>query len=201
MKICYFFSADWPEARDLLHEHAPGAEEIWTGGGPYDYWHATLLRWGLDDLVTIEQDNGIHEEVIPQFEACTEPWCAFGYQIGSYTCYTGGGCRKLSLEAQRLVPASALQYPVRDIGECPECAVLCWRHMDTRITAALEDAGLGVHIHKPDIRHLRMELCLSLRDQEAGAAHRLPRADAQRGQVQVAGGSPYGSGGDDRGAV
>jgi hypothetical protein len=131
---------------------------VWTGANEYHYWQETISRWGKDDLVTIEQDNGIHEEVIPQFRDCTEPWCAFGYQVGSYICLKGGGCRKLSLEAQQIVPVDALRYPVPDIGECPECAVLCWRHMDSRISAALEIAGLSVHEHTPQIRHLRMEL-------------------------------------------
>jgi hypothetical protein len=182
MRVCYFFSADWPEARQLLHEHAPGAEEIWTGDGLYDYWRATLDRWGHDDLVTIEQDNGIHADVIPQFENCPEPWCSFGYQIGSYICVEGGGCRKLSLEAQQAVTIEHLEYPVPpeswewsvplavqaegissrtvrilDIGECADCAALCWRHMDTRIGGALKRAGFNVHVHEPSIRHLRME--------------------------------------------
>jgi hypothetical protein len=157
VKICYFWSADWPEARRLLAEHAPHAESVWTGGNSYAYWHATLLRWGTDDLVTIEQDNGIHEEVIPQFEACPELWCSFGYAIGTSTCYTGGGCRKLSLELQRQVPVERLEYPVPDVGECPECAALCWRHLDTRITETLLRGGYAPHKHYPDIRHLRME--------------------------------------------
>jgi hypothetical protein len=179
LKVCYFYAADWPEARDLVIKHAPMAEHVWTGSHPYEYWQATTFRWGQDDLVTIEQDNGIHEDVIPQFRECTEPWCSFGYPIGTSLCYTGGGCRKLSLEAQQAVPVHALTGRVRDIGECPECAALCWRHMDTRIAAALEDAGFEVHKHTPDIRHLRMELALRHRDQEAGAAHCLTGDDTQ----------------------
>lgn len=201
MRVCYFYSADWTEARRLLHENAPEAEEVWTGDGLYDYWHATMLRWGTDDLVTIEQDNGIHEEVIPQFRDCPEPWCSFGYQIGSYTCTEGGGCRKLSLEAQQAVTVQHLEYPpplpvwewaavqrskgIIDIGECLDCAVLCWRHMDTRIANALKRAGFQVHVHKPDIRHLRMELCLRHSYEEAGTAYRLPGVDAQRGKIQA----------------
>ena len=99
-----------------VHEHAEGAEEVWTGGGVYDYWHAMAIRWGQDDLVTIEQDNGIHESVIPQFEACPEPWCSFGYQIGGYICTEGNGCRKLSLEAQEAVTFEHLEYPRRCRG-------------------------------------------------------------------------------------
>ena len=156
MKVCYFFSADWPEARDLLHKHAPGAEEVWTGDDPYDYWHAMAMRWGQDDLVTIEQDNGIHAEVIPQFEACPEPWCSFGYQIGSYICTEGNGCRKLSLDAQRAVTFQDLEGFVADIGGCPDCAALCWRHLDTRIANALKRVGYKVHVHTPNVRHLRM---------------------------------------------
>jgi len=175
VRVCYFFSADWPEARDLLHQHAPGAEEIWTGNSVYDYWHAMALRWGEDDLVTIEQDNGIHEEVIPQFQDCKEPWCSFGYQIGSYICTEGNGCRKISLEAQKTVTFAHLEYPpplpawepvipptrsrgIADIGECADCAALCWRHLDTRIAGALKRAGYTVHVHTPNVRHLRMPL-------------------------------------------
>ncbi len=204
LKICYFFSADWPEARDLLHEHAPDAEEIWTGDSVYDYWHAMAMRWGQDDLVTIEQDIGIHGNVIPTFKGCPEPWCSFGYQVGSYICTEGNGCRKISLEAQRVVTFEDLQYPVlhpgdprngvQDIGGCPDCAALCWRHLDTRIAGALRRAGYTVHVHTPNVRHLRMPkidggLCLRHGDQEARAAHRLACGNGQRGQVQVRAGS------------
>jgi hypothetical protein len=201
LKVYYFYSADWPEACDLVIRHAPMAEHVWTGGHPYEYWQATTFRWGQDDLVTIEQDIGIHAEVIPQFENCPEPWCAFGYQIGTSLCYTGGGCRKLSLEAQQQVPLPALMYPVRDIGECPVCAALCWRHMDTRITAALEDAGFRVHVHEPQVRHLRMELALRHGDEEAGTAHRLASGNAQGGQVQVGTGKTNGPCCDHRGII
>ena len=152
----------WPEARELVHQYAPEAEFVWTGADDHHYWRETASRWGLDDLVTIEQDNAIHENVIPEFKACKEPWCSFGYQIGAYICTTGGGCRKLSLQAQQRVPVLNLLYAdphagIPDIGGCPDCAALCWRHMDTRISAALGRAGFRVHVHKPDIRHLRME--------------------------------------------
>ena len=158
MRVWYFWSADWPEARRLLAEHAPGAESVWTGAGEYAYWRETAARWGVDDLVTIEHDNGIHADVIPQFEACPEPWCSFAYKIGTYLCTTGGGCRKLSLDLQRQVAIRDFLYPVRDIGECPECAALCWRHMDTRITETLRRAGFSEpHVHEPPVRHLRME--------------------------------------------
>jgi hypothetical protein len=158
--ICYFWSAEWPEARRLLAEHAPDAESVWTGGDDYHYWRETAARWGHDDLVTIEQDNGIHAGVIPGFEACPEPWCSFGYEIGGSLCVLGGGCRKLSLDLQKQVSLADILYPVRDIGECPDCAALCWRHMDTRISAALQRAGCTVHVHEPPIRHLRAELGL-----------------------------------------
>ena len=152
----------WPEAREMVHRYAPDAELVWTGADDHHYWRETAARWGIDDLVTIEQDNAIHEDVIPQFAECKEPWCAFGYPIGTALCYTGGGCRKLSLEAQQRVTVPKLLYPdlargITDIGACPDCAALCWRHMDSRIMAALQRAGYTVHEHKPDIRHLRME--------------------------------------------
>jgi hypothetical protein len=127
------------------------------GGDDYQYWRETAARWGQDDLVTVEGDIGIHEKVIPEFTACPEPWCCYSYQVGSYMCTTGGGCRKLSLPAQQAVTLADIAYPVRDIGECPECAALCWRHLDTRITSALMRAGFRVHVHEPPVRHLRME--------------------------------------------
>jgi hypothetical protein len=130
---------------------------VWTGADDYHYWRETTARWGTDDLVTIEQDNGIHGGVIPAFTGCPEPWCCFGYEIGGYICTTGGGCRKLSYAVQQQVTVHDLLGLVGDVGECAECAALCWRHMDTRITEALRRAGYEVHVHQPDIRHLRME--------------------------------------------
>lgn len=160
MITCYFFAADWPEARQLLAEHAPMAEQVWTGADPYHYWRETAARWGRDVFVSIEQDNAIHHRVIPEFASCPEPWCSFGYEIGGSLCTTGGGCRKLSLGVQRQVTLADILYPVRDIGECADCAALCWRHMDTRISAALQRAGYAVHVHEPPVRHLRAELGL-----------------------------------------
>lgn len=159
MRICYFFSADWPEALRLLDEHAPQAERIYTGADKYAYWNAYRTRWDIheDDFVTIEHDIGIHADVIPQFEDCTEPWCAFGYQIGSYICYTGNGCSKYSARLRLDVPMRDLMPFVPDVGQCPDCAAYCWAHFDTAVSARLHRAGFRPHVHEPNVRHLRME--------------------------------------------
>lgn len=161
MRVCYFWAAEWPEARRLLTEHAPEAVPVWTGENPYSYWHAYDAEWNGnagEDLVTIEQDIGIHGDVLPQFRDCPEPWCAFGYQVASYTCIYGNGCSKYSRELRAEVRTDLILPLVPDIGECADCAAYCWRHLDSAVSAELMRRGYQPHVHTPDVRHLRMEL-------------------------------------------
>jgi hypothetical protein len=145
----------WPDALRAL---PLGAERVYTGPGTHDYWRVFTERWtGESDLVAIEQDVLIHDDVLPQFAACPEPWCAFGWQVTPgmvSTCWLG--CTKFSAALQREVTLSTHQP-----GNCvedPGCGpVPCHRHLDLVLASVAGHLGQDLpHIHEPLITHLRV---------------------------------------------
>lgn len=137
-----------------------GAEQAWTGPGTGDYFREFASLWGaspLDDLVTIEQDVAVHPDVIPQFAACPQPWCSFGWQVGPRQHSTWWlGCTKFSAALQKAVDLSGIRGHTADI--CMNCTEFtpCHRHLDVILSAVGEYLGYEQpHVHYPDIRHLR----------------------------------------------
>lgn len=118
MKVlcCYAGRANLhPRTARGLRLNCPPAwlEMIDTSGSPTDYWDALKEHWtGEDDLVVIEQDIEIHEEVLPSFIKCRQPWCSFAYflRVGQMSCPLGEslGCTKFSAELQQMVPADLI---------------------------------------------------------------------------------------------
>jgi len=153
MRTAYFWFTRWPEAQAAL---PPDAERVYTGPGTHDYWHALAARWNTgQDLVVIEQDVIIHDQVIPQFAACPEPWCSFAYEVGpGQHCWWWLGCTRFSAQLQAAVPLT-----VEQPGECltRTCGPWpCHRHMDVILQPIMRHLGQQQpHQHEPDIRHLR----------------------------------------------
>lgn len=123
------------------------------------YGREVLSRWGKDDLLIVEQDNVIHETVIPQLEACPEPWCVFPYRHPSSGegnwLVTGLGCTRFRLEFQRVVTVDEV---AAEGGNCDRCygqAVKheCWVHLEGRIGEAGERLGFRRHVHWPSAGH------------------------------------------------
>jgi hypothetical protein len=160
-----------PDTRAALAALAPHAELVDVSGGDYAYWRAFTERWtGDDDLLNVEQDIEIHDTVIPQLEACGEPWCTFAYRLWrpDAWCYNALGCTRFSaalqrevtpgeiqqVQAQWLAPAevpSGIAYnpavmPLTVEAQC-RCGGRgtppCWRHMDMMIADTLEGRGPG----------------------------------------------------------
>jgi hypothetical protein len=110
----------WPLTRASLAIHAPDALII-----PIDAeditqpWTTYASYWGADDLVVIEQDVIIHEDVLPQFEACPEPWCLFParhYATGGGWMLNGIMCNRFRREFMAAVPVEAVEAVP---GSCP----------------------------------------------------------------------------------
>ena len=149
----------WDSTRVALRLHAPGAiikklrtddiEEPWNTYS--EYW-----RSAEDDLLIVEQDIVIHEDVIPQFEACPEPWCLFPFphysQPDGELMTTGIGCNRFRREFLE-------QVTVEDVeaqgGNCIRCEgnPKCWAHLDGRTREAGEAKGFKIHVHYPPVGH------------------------------------------------
>jgi hypothetical protein len=132
-----------------LERYAPSAEYVDVGGDEYAYSRVLGERWdGAEDLVVVEHDIELHAAVIPVFDVCSEPWCAFPYRMNVNTppkC-VALGCARFTAEAQRAVPfADVLAQPVTVNGS--------WRYLDTAVAQAFAKAGIECHVHQPPVRH------------------------------------------------
>jgi len=130
-------------------------EMVDVSGDDFAYWRAVRQRWtGEDDLVLIEQDNVIHESVIPQFMTCSGEWCVFPYLIfnSKQRLTQGLGCTKFSASLQRRAKAEGFEadgslYTDGKTG-------IPWNFLDLIIAERLRlGHGLQPHVHEPDIEH------------------------------------------------
>ena len=71
----------YPGTQESLRVYAPEARICRIPADDISYpWEIYKSCWGKDDLVIIEQDIILHEDVIPQFLECPEPWCLFPFR-------------------------------------------------------------------------------------------------------------------------
>jgi len=169
MRILCCYADLYDATRDALEKYAPGTEFVDVSGDDRAYWRAICERWtGEDDLLIVEQDIEIHDTVIPQMVACTEPWCTFPYRLWrpDAWCYNALGCTRFSAALQRdvnpgeiqqvqarwLVPNAShgtMQYDAEVMPELADCRCggrgmpPCWRHIDFKIADTLEGRGPG----------------------------------------------------------
>jgi hypothetical protein len=153
MRIACFYADLHPATKAAL---PPVAELVWTGADDGHYWRELMARWGGGDLVTIEQDVEIHDQVIPQFEACGSLWCTFPYVYDPALpgqLATGAlGCAKFSAQCQRQFPdiaQRAADFAVAN-GLPPEPV---WHSCDSYIRRALVVAGVEECRHSPLVTH------------------------------------------------
>ena len=147
----------WPGTKESLGMYAPDALIIPIPADDISRpWADYAERWGTDDLVIIEQDVIIHADVLPQFEACPEPWCLFParhYATGGGWMKTGIMCNRFRREFMQAVPVEAVEAVP---GSCPRCKgenQRCWAHLDGKTRAAGEAAGFTIHVHWPSVGH------------------------------------------------
>jgi hypothetical protein len=148
----------WPATAAALAAHAPGAEIIPIPADDISQpWDTYASRWGAGDLVVIEQDVVIHDGVIPQFEACPEPWCLFParhYAAGPGGWMTTGiMCNRFRREFMQAVPVSAVEAVPGSCHRCLGADPKCWAHLDGKTRAAGEAAGFTIHVHWPSVGH------------------------------------------------
>lgn len=152
-----------PETVHSLDYYSLGtAEYVDASGDPFAYWRAMSRFWvSGDDLMTVEHDNVIHGQVIPQFLECPEPWCSFGYPTKPGEPYNllvvGLGCTRFRKELLAACPPHLVDEVQ---GACKDCRGVpgCWRHCDVRIRTVLYAAGYKPHVHYPPVGHLNAVL-------------------------------------------
>src|SRR6266516_3894602 len=103
MRIACFYTELHPVCVAAL---PTGTELVWTGDGDDHYWNELTKRWdGHDDLLIIEHDIEIHDDVIPQLQACPSAWCTFPYEYGprwpGHTITDALGCTRFTAQLQR----------------------------------------------------------------------------------------------------
>ena len=117
------------------------------------YWELWDRLWrGARDFIIVEHDIVIHEEVLPQFRACREPWCTFGYPYAFGPApYHGTGCVRFRAEMMEAVPdlieavgrRSGTHHPPRH-----------WCSIDGFMQTELWARGYHGHQHHPPVGHL-----------------------------------------------
>ena len=147
----------WPGTATALAKHAPGAQIIRIDAGDITQpWTTYAGYWGKDDLVVIEQDVIIHADVLPQFEACPEPWCLFParhYATGGGWMTTGIMCNRFRKEFMQAVPVEAIEAQGGSCNRCWGLEPKCWAHLDGKTREAGEAAGFKIHVHWPSVGH------------------------------------------------
>ena len=148
----------WPATAASLAAYAPGAEIIPIPAADISRpWADISARWGTGDLLYIEQDIILHADVLPQFEACPEPWCLFPHPHHSHPDgelhATGMGCNRFREEFMRAVSVEAVEAVYGSCSRCGGVNPKCWAHLDGRINEAGEAAGFRLHVHWPPVGH------------------------------------------------
>lgn len=153
MKILVGYSDLRPEVRDALDSHSGNCEVVYQDcAASTDMYHEFLdEHWQVGlDLVIVEHDIVIDERVIPEFVACPQPWCGFGYEVAvGYGVYLG--CTRFRRTLLDTVPdALELVQQETQSGVPPKA----WYRLDVRLDSVLREHGFEPHLHMPPVRHL-----------------------------------------------
>lgn len=153
-----------PLAREGLEKYAPDAYRVDVSARDTTYWRLICSLWQRrETFLLIEQDIEIHDDVLPQMEACPEPWCIFpypgpqpprGWSQGGLDHLAYGslpwphdhllsrslGCTKFSAELAAALPRLMWYLPETD-----------WRTLDAEIHRTLVDLRVQPHFHLPPV--------------------------------------------------
>lgn len=134
-----------PLCEAALAAHAPDAEMLYLGTRHDSYRDLLADLWAAgDSFLLIEHDVEIHDRVIPELDACPEPWCSFPYPVGSPDGMIDSslGCTRFTADLLAAVPDMIDRLPVRD-----------WRRLDCELAPRLRQAGFVPHVHHPAVKH------------------------------------------------
>jgi hypothetical protein len=141
MRVVVPFTVLAPETDAALTRHAPDAERVDVSEDDYAYWRLLSDLWAAGEPFTvIEHDIVIHRGVLPAFDACPAPLCAFRYSMPIFGPIVGLGCTKFGAEVIEAVP---------DLWAEP----ISWRWLHGRFGRRLRDWSACVH--EPPVDHHR----------------------------------------------
>jgi hypothetical protein len=140
-----------PATARLLNTHAEDHRRVRLDpADPSAYWTLLAATWRQPgDLVIVEQDVGIHADVIPGLAACREPWCGHPYPIGEQllVCL---GCTRFTAELKAAEPDLLDVVGEDGTGGLP---ARHWQRLDVRILDELRRRGYAQHRHDPPVAH------------------------------------------------
>lgn len=117
------------------------------------YWRLLRDYWIRGHgFAVVEQDIILHAAVIPEFEACPEPWCTFGYPydiVGGT--YHGSGCVRWRTE---LITAIPDLWDRVGRHSNPDHPPRHWCTLDAYAQLELANAGYQPHRHEPAVGHV-----------------------------------------------
>ena len=155
MRVVFTYQPDSPGdhapsliARDALERYAPDAEVYCLGTAPDAYYRLYAQLWDDGDgWLNVEQDIELHSSVLPDTEACPEPWCVWPYQgpgrdDGDRYLFGSLGCTRFSAELIAAHPQFIAQLQGRN-----------WQGLDSYILPGLLGLGYKQHIHWPAVLH------------------------------------------------
>lgn len=157
MRVVCAYTSVHPLAEASLERYAPEVEYVDVATSDTAYCKVLTDLWaGGEDVLVVEHDIEIHDRVVPEARACSEPWCVwpyngpgFGDKQGDPFLYGSLGCTRFSgvlmrTEPDLLAVAGALSQglPAGD-----------WRRMDASILPTLRDRGYEPHLHWPAVLH------------------------------------------------
>lgn len=141
---------------DALSEHAAGHDVRYVHVGDHDEQLFEVWQdvWAArEDVIWVEHDIKIHAGVIPGFEACEFPWCAFAYPYpyGNSNPYFGTGCARFRGELMAAFPDM-----IDRVGERfgPHHPPRHWCSIDGFQQLELAGRGYLQHHHHPPVAHL-----------------------------------------------
>jgi len=150
--VCYTRLLLRPETVASLEAHAPHAELHDVTDDPDAYWRALARVWADGEaFIAVEHDVELTPEVLPQFAACPEPWCSFGY--GDIP--TGALVIGQQIGAVRFRAELVQAHP--DVFESIEPRDRGWTGLDMPLHRELWRRGLVAHFHLPPVAHHRRD--------------------------------------------
>ena len=160
LKVVYPFTVRRDEAEAALAQYAPGYLPVDVSAHDEAYFDLLSDLWRAgEDFAIVEHDVVIHDQVIPQFEQCGQPWCLNAYprhDLPEFLLMGNLGCTRFT-EELLLGEPDVLEEAIGIVTGMPPKH---WVHIDDRIRFVLRQRRLVnghlmvPHVHEPPVRHL-----------------------------------------------
>ncbi|MHB8490616.1 MAG: hypothetical protein ACYDA6_00155 [Solirubrobacteraceae bacterium] len=156
MRVVLAYTAVHPLTQASLERYAPGHEAFYVGHNAKAYCALLCDLWAAGDgFLLVEHDIELHDRVLPELQACPEPWCTFPYpgagwaQTGDPLLYDSLGCTRFSSALLAAEPDVMAEAARASGGLEPGD----WRHMDVSLNPRLRWRGYEPHVHWPAVAH------------------------------------------------